>query len=132
MLSLCEIYFIYPQIQLSNYKIGNVSYIKQLESLTTLISTNYCDKGTDGSNFFFCLCFVTLDFLIFRCHFGMLNFTIHNSQQCILLTEAAVRRCSVKKVFLKMSRNSQKNTSDRSIFFNKVAGLGPKHIYIYN
>ena len=35
-------------------------------------------------------------------------------------TEAVDRRCSVKKVFLEISENSQENTCAR-IFFNKVA-----------
>ena len=34
--------------------------------------------------------------------------------------EAVIRRCSVKKVFLKISQNSQENTSTRVFFFNKV------------
>ena len=36
------------------------------------------------------------------------------------MLEAIVRRCSIKKVFLKMSPNSQEN---QNRFFNKVAGL---------
>ena len=36
--------------------------------------------------------------------------------------EAATRRCSVKNVFLKLSKNSQENTCV-ILFFNKVAGL---------
>ena len=36
--------------------------------------------------------------------------------------EAVVRRCSVKKVFLEISQNSQENTCARVSFFNKVAG----------
>ena len=38
-------------------------------------------------------------------------------------SEAVAQRCSVKKVFLEMSQNSQENTCAR-VFFNKVAGLG--------
>ena len=38
--------------------------------------------------------------------------------------EAVAQRCSVKKVFLEIWQNSQKNTSAR-VFFNKVAGLRP-------
>ena len=37
-----------------------------------------------------------------------------------LLTEAVVRRCSVKKVFLEMSQNSQKNTCARVSFLIKL------------
>ena len=40
-----------------------------------------------------------------------------------ILTEAVVRRCSVKKMFLKISQNSQENTCAWVSFFNKVAGL---------
>ena len=40
-----------------------------------------------------------------------------------LKPEAFVQRFSVKKVFLKISQNSQENTCAR-VFFNKVAGLG--------
>ena len=35
------------------------------------------------------------------------------------LSEAVVQRCSVKKVFLEISQNSQENTCAR-VFFNKV------------
>ena len=38
--------------------------------------------------------------------------------------EAAIRSCSVKKVFLKISQNSPENTTcARATFSNKVAGL---------
>ena len=37
-------------------------------------------------------------------------------------TKAVARRCSVKKVFLEISQNSQENTRARD-FLNKVAGL---------
>ena len=37
--------------------------------------------------------------------------------------EVIVRRCSVKKVFLEISQNSQENTCAGDYFFNKVAGL---------
>ena len=40
--------------------------------------------------------------------------------------EAVVCRCSVKKVFLEISQNSQENTCVRDSFLNKVAGLRPK------
>ena len=39
--------------------------------------------------------------------------------------EAVVRRCSVKKVFLKISQNSLEKHVCQSLFFNKVAGLRP-------
>ena len=38
------------------------------------------------------------------------------------LTEAVVLRCSVEKVFLEISQNSQENTCASVSFFNKVAG----------
>ena len=41
------------------------------------------------------------------------------------LAEAVIRRYSLKKVFFKISRNSQENTCARVSFFNKVAGLRP-------
>ena len=40
-------------------------------------------------------------------------------------TEAVVQRCSVKKVFLEFSQNSQENTCARVSFLIKVAGLRP-------
>ena len=40
-----------------------------------------------------------------------------------LKAEAVVRTCSVKKVFLKISQNSQEKTCARVSFFNKVTGL---------
>ena len=39
--------------------------------------------------------------------------------------ETLIRRCSVKRVCLKISQNSQENTCGRVSFFNKVAGLRP-------
>ena len=45
------------------------------------------------------------------------------------LLEAVARRCSVKKVFLEMSQNSQENTCARASFYNKVAGLRPSYFY---
>ena len=39
------------------------------------------------------------------------------------LKQSNHRRCSVKKVFLEISENSQENTCARVSFFNKVAGL---------
>ena len=38
-------------------------------------------------------------------------------------SEAVIQRCSVKKVFLEISQNTQENTCAR-VFFNKVAGPG--------
>ena len=35
---------------------------------------------------------------------------------------SSYQRCSIKKVFLKISQNSQEKTCDR-VFFNKIAGL---------
>ena len=46
-----------------------------------------------------------------------------NDSIMIIVTEAVVRRCSVKKVLLEISQNSQENTCARA-FLNKVAGLG--------
>ena len=53
--------------------------------------------------------------------------TLGNQQQ---RSEAVVQRCSVKKVFLEISQNSQENACAKvlflimqSLFFNKVAGL---------
>ena len=39
------------------------------------------------------------------------------------LIEAVVRRCSIKKVLLKISKNSQEKHLCQSLFFNKVAGF---------
>ena len=39
------------------------------------------------------------------------------------VSEATTQRCSRKKVFLKISENSQENTYVRFSFLNKVAGL---------
>ena len=39
-----------------------------------------------------------------------------------LTTEAVVRRCSVKKIFLIMSQNTNENTCIKVSFLNKVAG----------
>ena len=40
------------------------------------------------------------------------------------MIEAVVRRCFVKKVFLKNSKNSQENTSARVSFLIKLQALG--------
>ena len=39
------------------------------------------------------------------------------------------RRCSVKKVFLKILQNSQENTCGRTFFLNKVASLRQQHLW---
>ena len=39
---------------------------------------------------------------------------------CFHLTEAVVRRCSVKKIFLNISQNSQENTCARGSFLIKL------------
>ena len=47
-----------------------------------------------------------------------------------VLSEAVVQGCSIKKMFFKISKNSQERTCTnrfeacQSLFFNKVAGLG--------
>ena len=46
-------------------------------------------------------------------------------------TEAVVQRCSLKKVFLEISQNSQENTCARVSFFNKVAGLMQTFFFIF-
>ena len=43
--------------------------------------------------------------------------------------EAVTQRCSVKKVFLEISSNSQENTCTRVFFFNKVAGVRPATLF---
>ena len=40
-------------------------------------------------------------------------------------TEAVTRRCSAKKVFLKITRDSQEKQQRLSFFFNKDGGLKP-------
>ena len=43
------------------------------------------------------------------------------------ISEAIVQRCSVKKMFLEISKSSQKKNLRQSLFFNKVAGGRPWH-----
>ena len=43
--------------------------------------------------------------------------------------EAVGQKCSVKKVFLEVSPNSQKKHLCQSLFFNKVAGLRPATLF---
>ena len=43
---------------------------------------------------------------------------------CTINKEAVTQRCSVKKVFLEISQNSQENTCARVSFFIKLRGLG--------
>ena len=46
------------------------------------------------------------------------------TSETLMFPEAVLQRFSLKKVFLKISQNSQENTSARG-FFNKVADLKP-------
>ena len=46
----------------------------------------------------------------------------------LLGAESAVRRCSAKKVLLKISQNPQKHACIRVSFFNKVAGFFRGHL----
>ena len=51
----------------------------------------------------------------------------------MLESEAVAQRCSVKKVFLEITQNSQENTCARDSFLNKVAGLRPEaSIHLFN
>ena len=63
-------------------------------------------------------CILKLNTLIF----GMREFGFVNPWS-ELVTEAVVRRCSVKKMSLKISQNSQKTAVPESLLFNKVTGL---------
>ena len=42
------------------------------------------------------------------------------------MTEAVVWKCSIKKVFLKISQNSQEYTCARASFLIKLQALGPQ------
>ena len=56
---------------------------------------------------------------------------IYFSKMCCTLCEcdrSSHRRCSIKKLFLKISQNSQENTC-RSLFFNKVRGLSSENLF---
>ena len=44
----------------------------------------------------------------------------------VICIEAVVQRCSVKKVFLEISQNSQGNTCARDSFLIKLQALGLK------
>ena len=46
--------------------------------------------------------------------------------------EAVARRCSVKKMFLEISQNSQEKHLCKSLFLNKVAGLRLLLYFYYN
>ena len=53
-------------------------------------------------------------------YFKLCNLVIYiiDLRKSSVFIEAVVRRCSVKKVFLKISRNSQENTCARVSFLN--------------
>ena len=51
-------------------------------------------------------------------------FFLHLQLPWVGITEAVVRRCSVKKVFLKISDNSQENTRARVSFLIKLQASG--------
>ena len=56
------------------------------------------------------------------------SYTIHwiRSQSTWCRVEAAVQRCSVKKMFLEISQNSQENTCTRGSFLIKLQVSGLK------
>ena len=45
---------------------------------------------------------------------------LQKSQKLWIYTEALAQKCSVKKLFLEISQNSQEKTCARVFFFNKV------------
>ena len=49
------------------------------------------------------------------------------SSTAVTNSEAVIQRCSVKKMFIEISQNSQGNTCARVSFFNKVTGLRHRH-----
>ena len=51
--------------------------------------------------------------------------SVHKNQSTTLFTEAVSRRCSLKKLFLKILQNSQENATAGVSFFSKVSGLRP-------
>ena len=55
--------------------------------------------------------------------------TLDKFEITIHQTEAAARRCSVKKEFLEISRNSQENTLARVSFLIKLQALGTKRLW---
>ena len=48
---------------------------------------------------------------------------IYDNRILSMSSQAVVRRCSLKKVFLEISQNSKENTSARVSFFIKLHGL---------
>ena len=108
-------------------------------------------RSRDKRMFFFCFFCNQISFLFSfscTCLMGTFKNTEYNKickvfsevflitripYSAVLITEAVVQRCSVKKVFLKFSQNSQGNMCARASFFNKVADLSKflrKHIVI--
>ena len=91
--------------------------------------------------FFYFKCWWKPSFFV-QCHIWFINTVYYVVNKNISLTyafaifwsgsifltsekiEAVVQRCSVKKLFLKISQNSQENTCAR-VFFSKVVGLRP-------
>ena len=68
-------------------------------------------------------------------HNSIANFLIHESKYS-LITAAVVWRCSVEKVLLEISRNSQENTCARISFLTKLqarpAALSKKRLWHKN
>ena len=50
--------------------------------------------------------------------------SVYSSLSSPLTTEAVGRSCSIKKVFLEISQNSQENTCARDSFLIKLPALG--------
>ena len=57
---------------------------------------------------------------------AIMLYKLFNANSTVFLfSEAVAQNCSVKKVFLEISQNSQENTRARVSFFDKVAGFRP-------
>ena len=70
-----------------------------------------------------CSCVALVSFVSHSCRtrVAFVSLVLYNYE--LILTEA--QRCSLKRVFLEISQNSQENTCARAFLFHKVAGVRP-------
>ena len=66
--------------------------------------------------------------IFFLLGISLINSVVATVAVC-LVSEAVVRRCCIKKVFLKISQISQENTCARASFSKKIAGLRPANLF---
>ena len=81
---------------------------------------------------FFCFCFMSNKLFLILSNFTRYLFSVITFFFDEKHTEAVAQRCSVRKVFLEISQNSQENTSARVSFLIKLINILIKSIFLIN